>query len=332
MESMERVLRVIRGGVPDRLPVWASRHNKDGFQADTSAGLLKREIEFQEEYDWDMARISPAAALQVEGFGCRFAGNNHLGVPAMIGKPVNSVGDWEKVRRLDPKTGRYASIAEAVKGLSEYLKGSKLNLATAFSPLTLAQKVAGSGVLLETMRKHPDVLKSALDVFADTMTDFIRNCIDSGADGLYYCTQTATYNLITEEEAEKFEKPYSLKILNAIRPRLKAVILHLHGDNIMIGHFRDYPIDVLNWADRRTVPPLPLSEGARYFPGCVMGGINGRTTLCTGTRAEIENEVADSWRQLGKPFIVSPCCVVPVEGLPPENLHAFRNAVDQIKL
>lgn len=331
MESMERVLRVIHGEFPDRLPIWASRHNKDGFLADTSEGLLKREIEFQEEYDWDMARISPAAALQVEDFGCRFAGNNHLGVPALVSKPVSSVEDWNKIRRLDPQAGRYASIAKAVKGLSEYLKGSKLNLATAFSPLTLAQKVAGNDVLLETMRKDPDVLKSALDAFADTMIDFIQNCIDNGADGLYYATQTATYDLITDEEAEIFERPYSLKVLNAVRARLKAVILHLHGDDIMIGHFEDYPIDVLNWADRRTVPPVPLSEGAKYFSRCVMGGINGRTTLCTGTKTEIENEVVDSWHQVGKPFIVSPCCVVPTDGLPAQNLHAFRNAVDQIK-
>lgn len=325
-------MKVIRGEVPDRLPVWASRHNKDGFLADTSEGLLNREIEFQKEYDWDMARISPAAALQVEDFGCKFMGNNHLGVPTLVSKPVNSVADWAKIRRLDPQAGKYESIAKAIKGLSKYLEGSKLNLATAFSPLTLAQKVAGNDVLLETMRNYPDLLKNTLDVFADTMIDFIQNCINNGADSLYYCTQTATYNLITDEEAQTFEKKYSIKVLNAVKSQLKAVILHLHGDNIMIRHFEDYPIDVLNWADRRTVPSVPLSEGMKYFPGCVMGGINGRTTLCTGTAEEIENEVVDSWHQVEKPFIVSPCCVVPVDGLPAQNLHVFRNVVNHIKL
>ena len=332
MNSMERVLRVIDGGIPDRLPIWASRHNKDGFLADTSEGLLKREIEFQEEYDWDMARISPVAALQVEDFGCTFTGNNYLGVPTPVTRPVNSIEDWSKIKRLDPQAGQYATIAKAIKGLSEYLKGSKLNLATAFSPLTLAQKVAGTDILLETMRKYPEVLENVLDIFADTMIDFIQNCVDNGADGLYYCTQTATYQLLTDQEAERFERPFSLKILNAVKPRLKAVILHLHGDKIMIRHFENYPIDVLNWADRRTIPPVPLSKGIKYFSRCVMGGINGRTTLYKGTKEEIENEVIDSWHQVGKPFIIAPCCVIPVKGLPSKNLHAYRNVVDKIKL
>ncbi len=332
MNSYERVMKIVRGETPDRLPVWASRHNKDGFLADTAEGMLKREIEFQEEFDWDMARISPAAALQVMDFGCRFSGNNHLGVPSVVERPVSCVGDWEKIGRLDPEAGRYGSIAGAIKGLGEYLKGSKLNMATAFSPLTLAQKCAGDDVLLDTMRNHAEILKTALDVFADTMIDFINHCADNGADSLYFATQTATKNLITGEEAALYEKCYSLKVLSAVRPRMQAIFLHLHGDNIMIDHFEEYPIDVLNWADRRTVPPVPISEGIKYFSRGIMGGVNGRTTLCTGPEEDIREEIADAYRQAGKPIIISPCCVIPVSGLPDKNIHVMRNAINTIAL
>ena len=69
-----------------------------------------------------------------------------------------------------------------------------------------------------------------------------------------------------------------------------------------------------------------LSEG-------IMGGVNGRVTLCTGTAEDIENEILDSVNMMeGKPFIISPCCVIPVAGLPNENLHVMRNMVDKIKL
>jgi uroporphyrinogen decarboxylase len=216
--------------------------------------------------------------------------------------------------------------------LNYYLKGSKLNLATAFSPLTLAQKIAGEEILLKTMRNVPELLHSTLTILSDTMIDFINHCVDCGADGLYFATQTASFNLISLEEARMFEDYYNLKVLNAVRSRLQVVILHLHGDHIMIKGFDSYPIDVLNWADKRTVPPVPLSEGGKYFSRVLMGGINGRTTLCTGTRKQIEDEVISTYKSVSKPFIVSPCCVIPISGVPEKNIHFFRNSVNKIIL
>ncbi len=329
MDHYERVLKVAKQETPDRLPVWVSRHNKNGFDEDAKE-MAAREVAFQKEYDWDMSRVSPAAALMVEGWGCRFEGNNHLGVPKVAGRPVNDPSDWEKIKELDPCAGRYGEIAKACKILAKELREEKPNLATGFSPLTLAQKLSGDQLLLDAIGNYPDMLESVLEVISRTMIDFLSHCLDSGADGLYFATQSATYNLLTDEEYNRFEKPYDLKVLNAVRPRLRLSILHLHGDNVMFDHFKDYPIDVLNWADRRTVPPLPLSEGKERFPGCVMGGINGRATLCTGTVNEVKAEIEDSIKQMaGKPFILSPCCVIPVVGVPDKNLHAIRRYVEE---
>lgn len=330
LTGMERVMKVVAGEIPDRLPVWASRHNPDGFVADTLERMVEREIEFQKEYDWDMARISPAAAISVLDYGCTFEGNNYLGVPTPVSRPVQSIEDWDKIKYLKPDEGHLGQIAEAIGRLSEYLNGSKINLITVFSPLTLAQKVAGADVVRLTINREPQVLKRVLDIFADTMIDFILHCIEKGGDGLYYCTQTVNYAFISSQEAEEFEKPYSLKILNAVREKLKVTILHLHGDQIIFEHFNDYPIDVLNWADRRTNPPVPLETGLKKFHGTLMGGLNGRDTLVNGSEDDIVNEIKDAYQKLGKPFIVSACCVIPAIGVKSENIHAFRNSVDKI--
>jgi len=60
-----------------------------------------------------MARIAPAAALYMEDFGCRFEGNNHLGVPTCTKFAVESLGDWEQVTVLNPEAG---SLTEKASG------------------------------------------------------------------------------------------------------------------------------------------------------------------------------------------------------------------------
>ncbi len=329
MNSLERVLRVIRGDLPDRLPVWMSRHSAKGFM-ENAEEMAGREIEFQNQYDWDMVRAAPAAAVQVLGWGSRFEGCNHLGVPKCTKYAVSEAAEWERIVRLDPSAGRLGEIAKACGLLADVYSGGKPNLVTAFSPLTLAQKLSGDQVLLDSIRHHPQVLEQALERIADTVIDFIHHCLDAGGDSLYFSTQTANDDPFDEETYQRFEKPYALKVLYAVKPRLRFSILHMHGDHIRIGNAGDYPVDVLNWADRRTVPAVPLSLGKRHFSGAIMGGINGRTTLLGPEIRDIESEIADACRQMeGRPFILSPCCVIPVVGVPSRNLRAVRALAEQ---
>lgn len=332
MNSLERVMSVVQGETPDRLPVWMSRHSAKGFM-ENAEEMAGREIEFQNQYDWDMVRAAPAAAAQVLGWGNRFEGCNHLGVPKCTKYAVNDVSEWERIAKLDPSEGSLGEIAKACRLLADAYGGSKPNLVTAFSPLTLAQKLSGDEVLLDSILHRPQVLEQALERIADTVIDFIHHCLDAGGDSLYFSTQTANDDPFDEETYLRFEKPYALKVLRAVKPRLRFSIFHMHGDHIRIGNAGDFPVDILNWADRRTVPAVPLSAGRRYFSGTIMGGINGRTTLLGADVGDIENEIADACRQMeNRPFILSPCCVIPVAGVPSRNLRTVRTLADQVML
>ncbi len=325
MTSHERIEKVLKKEKADYIPVWLSSHSKKGIE-ENSAELAEREIRFQDKFDWDMARIAPAAAAFVVDWGCEFEGGNHLGVPVCKKKAVNSIQEWKNIKTLAPEQGRYGTAARAIHIMGKYVKGEKPNLITVFSPLSIAQKLAPEGVLKETLIKEPDILEGVLERIAETNINFIRYCASLGGDGVYFPTQTANYSFVDDGQFERFEFKYDQKILNAIEDTVKLRILHLHGDDIRIKEADRFSVEILNWADRRTVPSISLQEGKKYFSGTIMGGINGRTTLTGNNRKLIQAELENAVRQMdGRPFILSPCCVIPVEGITEESLHVVRN-------
>ncbi len=321
MTSQERIEKVLKKEKGDYIPVWLSVHSKKGIE-ENSAEMAEREIRFQDKFNWDMARIAPAAAAFVVDWGCEFEGSNHLGVPVCKRKAVNSIRDWKNIRPLEPEKGKYGTVAKAIQILGEYVKREKPNLITVFSPLSVAQKLATEEVLKETMIKEPHLLEEVLEHIAKTNIDFIRYCASLGGDGVYFPTQTANYSFVDDGQFERFELKYDQEILNTIKDTVKFRILHLHGDAIRIKEADRFCVEILNWADRRTVPGVSLKEGKKYFSGTIMGGINGRATLTSNNGKSIEAELEDAVRQMeGRPFILSPCCVIPLEGITEESLH-----------
>lgn len=320
------MIRTIRGRPVDRPPVWVSRHSGKGTP-ETAEEMFERERQFQEAYDWDMARISPAAAIYVEDWGCTFGVINRLGVPKPLGHAIRELADWEELPELNPETGRLGAVARATGLLSRWLSNRKPILITAFSPLNIAEKLAGASLLRETMKRDPELLKHALEIITNTTIRFIRCAAQQGGNALYFATQTANYQL-SDRQFATFAKPYDERILQSVRPQLLFSILHLHGDDLRKELFSAYPVDVVHWADRRTRPAITLAEGRQLTAKCLMGGINGRKTLCVGSQDEVVAEIEDALRQVpdGK-LILSPCCVIPIVGVPAQNIAAVSACV-----
>ena len=173
--------------------------------------------------------------------------------------------DWEKIGILEPNQGKYGVISEAIRLLAEELQGEKPNLITVFSPLSIAVKLADEDLVKETMKKEPELMCKVLENITQTNINFTKYCVSVGGDSLYFPTQTANYTMVSDEEFEQFELGYDIKFLQAIEKDVRFRILHMHGDNLRIESADRFPVEVLNWADGRTVPPVPLSLGKRYF-------------------------------------------------------------------
>lgn len=324
MTPRERIEAVLRGERPDRVPIALWRH----FPGDdeTAEGLARATAAFQQEFQWDLVKVTPASGYPAEAWGAELRpADNAEGTREYLSRPVRRPEDWRTLQELDVTQGVYGRELQALRLIRESVGPEVPVLPTVFSPLTIAKQLAGDA-LLTHLREHPQDLKAGLRVVAQTTARFAQECLRHGADGIFFATQLASREALSSDEYEAFGVPFDLEVLEAVQGQAKFVVLHLHGPRPLFELAQRYPVQVVNWHDRETPPSL--AEGQRLFSGAVLGGLNRSTTLPRGTPDDVRREVRDAIAQTGGVrLIVGAGCVVPVT-TPAENLRAAREAVE----
>ncbi|MDR7486587.1 MAG: uroporphyrinogen decarboxylase family protein [Armatimonadota bacterium] len=323
MTKRERVYAAIDGAQVDRPPVALWRHFP---QADQRAETLaEAHVAFYKTYDWDFLKITPASGYYGDDWGLRSTYKpNREGVRHYTDRPIKKETDWPKLKRIDVTTGAHGRELKTIRLLRKSLPDDLL-LATIFSPLTIARTLAGETALLRYLRDSVDETHEGLDIISEATAKFAEECLAAGADGLFFATQCASTAYMTIEEYEEFARPYDLRVLDAAR-HAEIILLHIHGERIMFEQLTDYPVQIINWHDRRTDPSL--KEARKLFSGTLAGGVDAMDTIGKGTPEQVVAEVRDAVAQVGvNKFIVSAGCVIPIDA-PEENVRAVRRAVE----
>jgi uroporphyrinogen decarboxylase len=228
--------------------------------------------------------------------------------------------DWRRLKPLDVSAGVLGAQNRALAAAAKELAGSVPILQTVFSPLTTARKLAGDA-MLDHLRAHPEALEEGLALITRTTIEFAHAALKAGAHGFFFATQLATTEVLSPVEYERFGVRHDLAFFKAVQGRARFSMLHLHGENPMFERLSGYPVEMLNWHDRLTVPDL--KAGATRFPGAVVGGIDERGLLATGSEAEVRAQVRDAIAQTGgRRLIVGPGCVAAVAA-PDRNVQAL---------
>jgi uroporphyrinogen decarboxylase len=325
MDRRERIQAAVRGEPVDRVPVALWRHFP---HADSTAeGLAQSVVDFQKTFDFDLIKVTPAAGYVAEAYGADlFYLDNDEGTRGYNSRPVNSHADWLTLMALDPYQGVLARELEALRLIRAGVGSDVPILETIFSPLSSTKNLAGP-LWLADLRDHPADFHAGLKAIAETTARFARAALESGADGIFFASQLANREFLTEEEYRKCGLPYDQVVLDAIRPRADLVLLHVHGMDIYFDLMVDYPAQIINWHDRRTPPSL--AAGKERFKGAVLGGIDEWAVLLRGTPDEVTAQVRDAIRQTGgRQFIAGAGCVTAVT-TPEANIRAAREAVER---
>jgi uroporphyrinogen decarboxylase len=319
-----RLEDALTGRNPDRPPVVLWRHFPvDDLNAGT---LAEAHIAWQRTYDWDLVKVTPPSSYFIYDWGAadEWRGHPH-GTRDRLQPVVRQPEDWARLLPLDPQRGHLAVQAAALQRISDAFEPDTPVLATVFSPLAQARKLAGETRLLEHLRRHPRPVRAALDLITESTCRFIRAAAHAGISGIFYAIQHAQAHQMSAEEYARVARQDDLACLEAAGA-LWLNMLHLHGQAVHFDSFVDYPAQVINWHDQETPPGL--SEALRKFPGLVCGGLRQEATLVFGTAEDVHREARAALSATGgRRMILGTGCVVPIIA-PHGNLLAARQAVE----
>ena len=329
MTKRERVSAALAGRPVDRIPISFWRHFPD-IDLNPMA-LADALLSFHRRYDLDFIKVMPNGVYCVEDWGCDIAyqgGSN--GARTCVRHAVRRMEDWTGLRPLEPSAPALARELRCLKAVCAGKGDDAPVLQTIFSPFTVARKLAGPDLTRETLQRDPARLHAAMNVIAATVEAYVGACLDAGCDGFFFATQAATPEVLAPEEHRQFVEPYDRRIIAAARSREATVLLHLHGDRPYLASLAaTYPVQALNWHDRRTSPSL--GEALGQVSQALVGGLDERGALIADPPEAVGAQVRDAVSQCrGRRLIVGPGCVLDLR-VPEASLTAARQMVEDLQ-
>lgn len=301
----ERIQACLKGEQPDRTPVALWRHFPEEDQ-DLEA-LAAAAIRFQQEYDFDIVKVTPASSFAVRDWGVEDEWrNNPEGSRAYVKHVVQKPQDWERLKPLDPSAPHLAEQLKCLKIIRENIGAETPVIQTIFSPMSQAKNLAGNDLLLAHAGKYPEAVMKGLEVIAKTTIRFIEAARDLGVDGIFYAIQHAQGSLLDLDEYKEIVLPSDQETLKPAEG-LWCNMLHLHGKDVYFSLLRLIHFPIVNWHDRETYPSL--AEAQSVYKGAVCGGIR-QETLSVGRPVQVREEASNAIEQTrGRRFILGTGCV-----------------------
>ena len=323
MKHRERLTVALRGEPVDRPPISLWRHF--GGIDMTEDGLVDVMLDFQRMYDFDFLKFMPTGMYSTLDWGVQTTWEPHArGTRTVTRHAIAKPSDWDALPLLDIEAGQLGMVNRALARTVAGTDPETPVLQTIFSPLTTANKMAGP-VLLPHLRQHPDRLRLGLETIAEVTERMIQAAIDRGA-GIFYASQMASADVLTEAEVEEWETPYVKRLVGPIKGTT-LVFIHAHGTHLWFDCVAAWPADGLNWHDRRGGPSL--SQARRQTNTGLLGGIDGYGRLRDGSLSELFAEISDATQQVNRGLVITPGCVIPMD-CPPHLIRAAREAIDML--
>jgi uroporphyrinogen decarboxylase len=328
MTKKQRVDATVHNQPVDRPAVSLWRHFYEC--EDTAEGLAGAMLGWQRKYDWDWMKVNPRASYHVEGWGVtlQFSGQA-LVKPTVLDVPIKATGDWAKLRPLSTGEGALDEQIEVAERICEALGGDAYICETVFSPLSIAgDLVATPQQLLDDLRRDPQAVHAALEVITETFRAFVKEIIDSGADGIFFATtEWATRDTMSEELYAEFGRPYDLRVLEAAQEGAFNVLHVCKNHNLALA-LADYPVHAINWAVGAPGNPS-LHEVQAASGKAVIGGLHNETLRESDPEHVLSEARAASIQTTNRLWMLGPACSIAVD-TPDANVRAARQAVEQL--
>ena len=298
--------RRLAGDACPTAPVLFWKHHPVADQ--DGAALCRATLDFQDRFDCDVVKISPAATYQLPDYGLRDAwlgdSNGRRAVTATV---VHAPEDWLRLPRLDPGRGFIARFGECLAMVRREVPPEVPVIITVFDPMIQAVFLAGREAIDAHLRDAPDAVAAGLNRITENTVELINHLRGAGADGIFLACQYATRDDLPLHLFERHAMPTIRDCLD-VMAGAPVNMVHVHGAGI-----HDEPFARLDgvtihydmWADN----PAPT----RFLDaGCAVATGPSPALLASDAPDEEVAAACAVVLDTGGRTILSPGCSVPL--------------------
>jgi len=292
MNRRDRFNAAVAGKPVDRVPVSVWMHFVTQYM--TGDKSAERHAQFFQHYNFDIAKaVSDYRFPLPDGM-----------------LSIETVGDFNRIKKVPVTARSFAEQLNLLKGLRKRLGENWPVIDTFFDPIQLVLRRAGFSTMTLIL-DNPGKAIPMIEAATESIIGYVRELKKIGVDGAFYSTRAAA----TESSSQGFSnasfkellEPYDTAILNEMKGMVR--LLHTCKSHLDLSRVKDYPHEVLSWADRDPTCPT-MAQVRATSDKCLMGGINQSGVIEQNVN-EIKRDI-DSAISInnGQNFILSPGCTI----------------------
>ena len=310
----------------DRPPVGAWGHTyREEWSPEALAAVT---VERARRFGWDFVKFQPRASSFAEAFGSVYKPAGHrLKGPVLVSEAVPDLESWRNVELVNPKV--LDDQVESIGMVARELGPDVPVIQTVFSPITIGGYLVGKSQsrVVRELRKHPELVRAALEKIAEVLVDFSRRSVEAGAAGIFYAISGyAGRGVMPESLYRELVLPLDLSVLGRLPAEAWFNVVHLCGSNLNFELASEMPAQVISWSIHNQGNPS-LVQGRKVSGRAVMGGLGQRASLLYGPPPEVVAEARRAVAETdGLGLLLAPGCSVPTRAKD-ANLAAMVAAI-----
>jgi uroporphyrinogen decarboxylase len=336
MNSKQRVDAVIRGELPDRVPVCL--HNflpaveeagmrLEDYLSDPSCAA-KAHLQAWEKYGHDCIFLDIDTTMLAEAMGARRDATP--GAPGHIAGPaIQDISEIGHLRVVDPlKDGRIPVILDAVRILAREVGGEVSIRANADQgAFSLAGLLRGMEDFLMDLTDEEswEAVHRLLEVCYRSHLAVHRALFEAGAHFTSLGDSSSGPDVVSPSMFARFARPYQERLVKDLAADGLFTVIHVCGNtSSIVDQFAEYPWCGFELDYKTDAARAKATAGAGHV---LLGNVDPSGVIGRGTAAQVSavtEELIRVWSPGGR-FVLNSGCAIP-PGTAPENIHAFVRA------
>ncbi|MFW9983738.1 MAG: MtaA/CmuA family methyltransferase [Candidatus Odinarchaeota archaeon] len=334
----ERVMMVINGKIPDRVPVIPqityttaqltgvglveALHSPEK----TAEALLAGQRELG--YDAIYAGWESSFNLLAEAMGCtmRFPEDS---VPQVAEHVVKTPGDLDHLEIPDPfKSGRLPIHMKMLHLLKEEVKDQVPLFAYTPGPFTLAGQLGGINPLMMATIQDPEFVHAITNITLQASIRYALANIEAGVDVIVTADPTASGSLISSTTFKTFAAPLITEIVSAVTKAGAISALHICGKTTpILEQMAATGVKVVELDHLVSLTEAKQRIGEQVI---LMGNLDPTELLLSGTSNQVEAASKSCIESVGADgrYILSSGCEIPPQA-PLDNIRAMVTAAQK---